>query len=438
MPHQRWGFFNGDLMAPPRKTTQDFIEKAKKVHGEKYDYSKTEYFGNRKKLLITCRLHGDFMQEAGIHHKGHGCMKCKQKIRTQEQWLEHIRSIHGDKFDYSEAVYAAENKPVKIICKEHGPMLMKAADHASQKFGCPKCAGNAKLTAQDFISKATAVHGHKYNYSLVPEVVRSESPIQILCALHGEFSQRASKHVRGQGCRKCAGRHQYSTEEAIAKLKEVRGDYYDYSCVVYKNAKSKITICCPIHGQFKQGFANHISGDNCPKCSGVHKHTPEEFIELCKAVHGDRYDYSQTVYSTAKQNVLIGCREHGQFAQLPNVHRGGGGCPSCAENGYRPNRPSSLYLLQDGPYLKIGITNREVKDRVAGLNRKRPSPFSIIKVWHFENGEKALNIETMALSLFRLRFKQQEEKWDGFTETFISDDVNHFISTLESIADSLK
>lgn len=420
-----------------RLSQQEFIEKATKAHNGKYDYSRVVYVNSRTPVVIGCPVHGYYEQLAGLHVKGHHCMKCKHKIKNQEQWLEYVRSIHGDKFDYSEAIYVAENKPVKIICKEHGPVVMKAADHASQKFGCPKCAGNAKLNVQDFISKATAVHEGKYDYSLVTQIDGSHSTLDVLCKVHGEFSQRASKHIRGQGCPKCVGKW-LSTEEVIERFRRIHGDFYDYSGVVFVRANTKVDIRCPVHGVYKQTPSGHVAGKSCPKCSGVHKHTPEEFIELCKAVHGDRYDYSQTVYSTAKQNVLIGCREHGQFAQLPSVHRGGGGCPSCAENGYRPNRPGNLYLLQDGPYLKIGITNREVKDRVAGLNRARPSPFSIIKVWHFENGEKALNIETMALSLFRLRFKQQEEKWDGFTETFISDDVNHFISTLESIADSLK
>ena len=59
------------------------------------------------------------------------------------------------------------------------------------------------------------------------------------------------------------------------------------------------------------------------------KLTTEEFIKKARTVHGDKYDYSQTIYSWKFDNVRIICPEHGEFLQAPRYHLRGSGCPKC-------------------------------------------------------------------------------------------------------------
>ena len=58
------------------KLTDVFVEKAKRVHGDKYDYSKVEYKRNNKKVCIICPIHGEFWQTPSCHLQGQGCNSC--------------------------------------------------------------------------------------------------------------------------------------------------------------------------------------------------------------------------------------------------------------------------------------------------------------------------------------------------------------------------
>ena len=75
-------------------TTSNFVEKAKKVHGDIYDYSKTEYKGTYEYLTITCRKHGDFHQRANDHLNGHGCPICGNNMSLAENEInEYIEGL---------------------------------------------------------------------------------------------------------------------------------------------------------------------------------------------------------------------------------------------------------------------------------------------------------------------------------------------------------
>ena len=92
-------------MSRRKLTTEQFIEKAKKIHGDKYDYSKVEYINNRTKVCIICPIHGEFWQIANSHLQGEGCKECgmelkaKNKTLTTDKFIEKAKKIHGDKYD---------------------------------------------------------------------------------------------------------------------------------------------------------------------------------------------------------------------------------------------------------------------------------------------------------------------------------------------------
>jgi len=141
-----------------------------------------------------------------------------------------------------------------------------------------------------------------------------------------------------------------TTEEFIKKAKSVHGDKYDYSKVDYVNNSTKISINCPIHGEFEQRPNDHLSGKGCSKCSGVCKSTTEEFILKVKAIHGNKYDYSKVDYANAHKKVIIICPKHGEFKQEPNSHLRSVGCPKCKGIGlnYLSYEEAKIYIRNLG------------------------------------------------------------------------------------------
>lgn len=193
-------------------TKEEFIEKAQKVHGGKFDYSKVKYTDNATKVCIICPVHGEFYQTPRGHLNGKGCCKCGIKKRSEsrlsntEEFVRKANAIHGNKYDYSKVKYKRGHENVCIICPEHGEFLQTPHNHLSGS-SCPECGINnaAKLRTKsivDFISKANVVHENKYDYSKA-EYINNHTKICIICPIHGEFWQMPPSHLNGHGCPKC-------------------------------------------------------------------------------------------------------------------------------------------------------------------------------------------------------------------------------------------
>lgn len=126
--------------------------------------------------------------------------------------------------------------------------------------------------------------------------------------------------------------HHYNnrtTSDFVREAKMVHGDKYVYDKAVFTGVKDKVIITCPVHGDFEQTPLRHLAGGGCSRCAGNVRKTTAEFIESAREVHGDRYDYSEAVYTRAFGKVRIICPEHGVFEQTAHDHLGGSGCPKC-------------------------------------------------------------------------------------------------------------
>ena len=128
----------------------------------------------------------------------------------------------------------------------------------------------------NFIDKAIEKYGDKFDYSKV-QYVNVDTKVVITCPEHGEFEQTPYKHLKGKhGCKRCgeraAAQSKFSTtEEFIAKAREVHGDKYSYENTIYTEARNKLTITCPIHGDFEQLASGHLAGYGCKKCTSYGK-----------------------------------------------------------------------------------------------------------------------------------------------------------------------
>ena len=342
-------------------TIEEFIEKAKKVHGDKYDYSKVDYKNINTKVCIICSDHGEFKQAPNPHLRGRGCPRCGLKSSSElrrssiDDFVKKSREIHGDKYDYSKVCYKNTNTKVTIICPTHGEFEQKPSNHL-QGQGCSKCSNKYKLTTKDFIKKSREIHDDKYDYSKV-DYRNANAKVIIICPTHGKFEQTPHSHLLGNGCPKCSGNVKLTTMEFIEKAKEVHGDKYDYSKVEYKNAREKVCIICPKHGDFEQISNLHLQGSGCPKCAvGIRaksiRLTTGDFIKRVMEIHGSRFDYSKVDYKNINTKVTIICPIHGDFEQRPGDHLRGQGCYKC-NVGFPVDSKLSLLSDSDVEHLSV-------------------------------------------------------------------------------------
>jgi len=326
------------------KTKEQFINEAIAINGDKYDYSLVEYKGTNKLVKIICPVHGVFEQIAREHLHGHGCPICAKSVKrnTLEDFIQKAMEVHGDKYDYSKVEYISYHKKVCIICPEHGEFFKTPAKHISAKQGCPVCTKIKQCKSFEekssdtcsFIKRAGEVHGDKYDYSNV-HYVNNTTPVKLVCPEHGTFLQRPGDHLSGCGCRKCAD-EKFKTSQAdfIALCEKTWGTKYRYDKVIYKGSNKKITITCPIHGDFEviaSSFVGNGHNRGCRYCAiEEHRLTTNEFIQKAKEIHGEKYDYSKVNYINSDTKVEIICPKHGSFWQFPTNHLKGTNCPQCA------------------------------------------------------------------------------------------------------------
>ena len=285
-------------------TKEKFVEKANKVHNDKYNYNKVEYINSETKVCIICPIHGEFWQTPNVHLNGSGCKKCATKRRadilskTQEEFLKDLKKIHGDKYDTSKVNYINDNTPITLICHE-----------------------------------------------------KDENGIE-----HGEFNIKPCVLLRGakSGCSKCGFIRSQAHNKKINQkfkenfskdLKKIHGDKYDTSKVNYINSVKKVCIICHEkdengieHGEFWQEPIKLLKGHGCPKCKSLKlrkkfSDNMETFIKKAKKIHNDEYVYfSDETYINNRTPIKIKCKKHGIFYQKPNAHLNGHGCPMCRES----------------------------------------------------------------------------------------------------------
>lgn len=301
-------------------TTEKFIEKAIIKHGDTYDYSKVEYKSCKDKIIIICETHGDFTQTPDSHIQGSGCRRC----------------------------------------------------------GIIRATTKTKKEQERYIKEAIEKHGDTYDYSSLIYDGHSNY-VNIICRIHGPFSQKAGNHLRGDGCIRCAGVYKYTTAEWVDLAKQKHGnDRFDYSKVVYILSGVEVIIGCKAcNRDFKQTPISHMySTIGCDWCRKKHWYTTEEWIEEAKKIHGDIYDYSKVTYTTALDQVIIICKIHGEFNQTPSSHLSSGcGCSKCSKV-YSPNTNEWIERAR--------IIHGEVYDYSKSIYTKSIDPIIIICKKHGE------------------------------------------------------
>lgn len=218
--------------------------------------------------------------------------------------------------------------------------------------------------------------------------------------------------------------------EAIIK----HGNKFNYEKAVYTTSETALIVTCPVHGDTLQTPYNHIrSKHGCKKCgessAAISKQKDlTSFITKAQSIHGDKYDYTKSVYKSAKEKIIITCPDHGDFEQLVSGHLSGYGCKHCASHGkgrVDMSKPCTLYYLHlpDLDYYKIGITSLSVDHRYrTTFDREQ---FTVVFTKLYPTGREAYEEEQKLLSTFsHLKHVRAKVLSAGNTEIFTKDIFN--------------
>lgn len=330
-------------------TTEEFIKRAREVHGDKYDYSKTEYVNKRTNVIITCPIHGDFSQNPYNHiTQKQGCPECaKNKVKKSKSlgldgFIKKAREIHGDNYDFSLIkTYKTNKDDIQVICNRCNNVFHSKPNWILMGHGCKHCQSIKTYSGKYILDKIKDLYDEKYKF---PEIeLNKEYWIRdyttMICPIHGETKKRIDKILKGVNCEKCGkgngGKKTILSQEIIEKrLKDLCGDKFDYDISEYKNTQIPMHFTCKKCNKiFTRELNTLMYNNDCPFCkkeviSKERTKTTEEFINQCENLYGNIYDYSETEYIASNKKIKVKCNECGRYFEIEaNSHLQGHGCP---------------------------------------------------------------------------------------------------------------
>lgn len=246
---------------------------------------------NLTKCAVKCPICG-FVKEVqpkDTMRRGFFCDECAR--REQERlFLEEARKVHGERYDYSKTVFTSSKEKVTIICPEHGEFEQVAEVHR-RGFGCPECSGNKKMTSETFAEKAREVHGDKYDYSRV-DYKNNHTKVEIICPEHGSFWMRPNSHLNGEGCVQCYLENdmfapKVDLEEAKG-IYEQTDMKYTPLWNTYNGMCKRMKFVCPLHGEFESLPTRLFRGvGGCPACGAIGSNAERDVAEYVASLVGE-------------------------------------------------------------------------------------------------------------------------------------------------------
>lgn len=408
---------------PSRLTTDEWVEKAKILHGDRYDYSKSVYKGRTANITIICPVCGPIEVHAGFHvtktpaRKPTGCNTCnrnraaKSLTKSFDEMVSDARAVHGDRYEYIEDTYVSARVQMKMICPSHGEVTMIPDSHINKQAICKECGKRVKsrrtLHERALKSAARITELSQNAVTLqIASYVGQNFDCEMRCKKHGFFIRKPILAMQTRHpCPSCMrelpkDNSQISAEEIRKRLMTLKGDF-EVIDVMGEGKKARIEILCTAqkpHGRFTLNLDN-LYGRTfaCGKCSlraaqskrnaglkRAHDKSKatrfEKWKSLADDFHGGRYDYKYVEYNDMHSKVAIECRYHGIFYQTPSSHLSGG-CRLCADEELKgrytytyfsrhpdeKEKPALLYYVElaalNKTFLKVGITTTSLKTR---------------------------------------------------------------------------
>jgi len=323
----------------------------------------------------------------------------KVRTLTTHQFIDKAKIVHGDLFDYAETVYTLWLSPLNVRCRQHSQLFEVTPSYHLEAGGCPSCGDQRRLEStalpfSEFLSRARDKFGDTYEYD-ESSYTGVAKDMRILCLAHGWFSQPGYVHLRAKiGCPICTARIPLTQEDVIARLTSKFGNTLDYSQINFKGAKTPFTLTCVKHSHtFSTALHNLLkpNGNGCKKCAleasaETLTITFSEFLWRARETHGDTFTYKD--YINISSPVTVICKEHGEFSQNASAHVKGNGCAQCKISTIERELITHLRML--GVEVKSGDrkTIKSVKGTAMELDLFIPSKNLAIEVngamWHSE------------------------------------------------------
>jgi very-short-patch-repair endonuclease len=328
-----------------RMPCDEFDERVKHIHGGRITRTGdfTNYQTKCNFRCNDCGVERSSYPMSVIKGVGIGC-RCTNFRRSTSDFLEDACDIHGGKYDYQFVDFKGIHNPVEIVCRKCNEAFYQTpANHIHKSCGCPKCgwqrsAEARTLSVPQFLARARAAHGERYHYDL-NSYVNARTKMTIICPDHGPFEQIPFSHLKGHRCNKCGSaitgaKQSLSKPSVLDRLSRVHGNRLRIDGA-YSGLNSPTRILCTVCGLHRNArLADLLNGDGIAcKCSKTYRRNTELFIAEAIETHGARrYDYSAARFVTVKTPLTIRCNVcKCDFAQTPDIHLQGCGCPLCAQ-----------------------------------------------------------------------------------------------------------
>lgn len=279
-------------------TTEDFVRRSIKKFGDQFDYSKTIYTSSSKKLIISCKKHGECSITPNGHLSGTGCKQCSRdlnglahKLDTKE-FISRSKLIHGDKYDYSMSIYEHSLQKLKILCPQHGEFFIKPSNHINNKQGCSKCGTDStknkikRPTTSILDELRSKPNSENFCFDRVVCNKSKHDIVEVKCNKHGWYKRKIVDITRSNyfGCKNCRIQGDTFTNEIfISNSNKNHSGVYSYEKVDYKTAHIPVIVTCNKHGDFTVIPHIHIKGGGfCPKCTPYVSSYEIELLDFLK------------------------------------------------------------------------------------------------------------------------------------------------------------
>lgn len=342
-----------------RYTLPIFLERARLIHGDRYNYDKIKEINIRNKhseIVVICNIcKYEWITTIEYHViKKHNCPSCTNHVKwTYDRFMCKAREIHGNKFNYDKITtkdIVGNLSHVPVICNicdyEWNPTIH---NHINSCSDCPSCMGHAPWTYDRLIKKSHEIHENRFDYSKIkPEHINSVySVILIICTICDyEWEPTIHNHINGKsGCPSCSDLIPWTLERFISKGRKIHGNKFCYDKITpndIKGASSKVPVSCNDCGyEWLPRIGNHINGRySCPSCSNKEPWTLDRFIKSARNLHGDKYNYNfvtADMIINVKSRIMIICNRC-QLKWNPTIQdhiNGKTECPHCSmSRGY--------------------------------------------------------------------------------------------------------
>ncbi len=201
------------------------------------------------------------------------CTMCTQRKLSSHPLCEFWHYELNEGIDPSDVSIGGKGK-YWFHCKiKTHPPFQKSPGKVAIGQGCPICNGGIAYTKEEFIERATRVHGNKFNYELV-NYINSHTKVQIMCNANGhEFLQSPGHHLNGNGCPKCNPRQHSYIAMSWIKYIECKTGY------ALQHAES-------LEGEFKIPNSRYKADGYCKETNSIFEFHGDFF-------HGNPYKYDQ-------------------------------------------------------------------------------------------------------------------------------------------------